>query len=56
MRIGQKIPNKPKAYTQEELKTRTELEKLKDCYIFDINSNQIEPIKIVHSRAILRLR
>ena len=46
MTIGQKIPNKPKEYTQEELEIRIELEKFKDSYIF-VNTNfkrKSEPI------------
>ena len=46
MTIGQKIPNKPKKYTQEELEIRKELEKFKDSYIF-VNTNfkrKSEPI------------
>jgi hypothetical protein len=44
--IGQKIPNKPKVYTQEELEIRAELQKFKDSYIF-VNTNfkrKSEPI------------
>jgi hypothetical protein len=46
MAIGQKIPSKPKYYTQEEIAQRKEREKFKECYIF-INTNfkrKSEPI------------
>ena len=46
MTIGQKIPSKPKVYTQEELKIKSELSKFEGCYIF-VNTNfkrKSEPI------------
>ena len=46
MKIGQKIPSKPKYYTQEEIAQRKEREKFKECYIF-VNTNfkrKSEPI------------
>ena len=46
MKIGQKIPSKPKYYTQEEISQRKEREKFDECYIF-VNTNfkrKSEPI------------
>jgi hypothetical protein len=49
MKIGQKIPSRPKYYTQEEIAQRKEREKFKECYIF-VNTNfkrKSEPIFVL---------